>query len=112
MPSTRRRGLPNDVSDLPDLVRLQELRKAIEEAVEAELNRRSSKSSQVSSASIPVPAPVEVEGGSLKGMTPIQIWKHLLTKNGIKGVLRKSDPRYDGIKRVYNEILSDRSTYD
>ena len=56
--------------------------------------------------------PIAPRAGSLAGKTPIEIWRHLLDINGIKGVLRKTDPRYAGIKMVYNEILSDRATYD
>ncbi len=55
--------------------------------------------------------PVRPTGGSLAGKNPIEIWRHLLDVNGIRGVLRKNDGRYAGIKRVYNEILTDRATY-
>ena len=37
--------------------------------------------------------------------------KERMVENGIRGVLRKTDDRYAGIKRVYNEVHSDRQTY-
>ena len=43
-------------------------------------------------------------GGSVAKMSPIQLWRHVLDKHGIRGVLRKTDPRYKSIKREYQAL--------